>query len=166
MFLEHGREAGQPVDMIAGPPPGQSTTLDHNTEKLRVPFAKAFTIVSERQNFFVLRQKEFYREQHHKINVDNLVWLYTDRPNPNLNRKFQSLWYGPYHVIRNLANILCEIESNGRWTKEKIVMTASVDKSKKCYVLDPDTNLGIPVEVMAAYVRPYFEYQVSNLIQE
>ena len=57
--------------------------------------------------------KKLYRKQHHKINVDNLVWLYTDRPNPNLNRKFQSFWSGPYRVTRNLANTLFEIESYG-----------------------------------------------------
>ena len=34
LFLEHGREARLPVDMITGPPPGQSTILDRYTEKL------------------------------------------------------------------------------------------------------------------------------------
>ena len=158
-FLEHGREPRLPVDMIAGPPPGQATTLDCYTEKLKVQFAKAFAVVAERQNSYVLRQKELYRERHHKINIDDWVWLYTDRPNPNLNRKFQSFWSGPYRVIRNLANTLFEIESYGRWTKEKIVTTAAVDRLKKCFVADPDTNLGIPVELTAANVRPYFEYQ-------
>ena len=158
-FLEHGREARLPVDMIAGPPPGQSTTLDRYTEKLKGQFAKAFSVVAERQNSYVLRQKELYRERHHKINVDDLVWLYTDRPNPNLNRKFQSFWSGPYRVVRNLANTLFEIESYGRWTKEKLVTTAAVDRLKKCFVADPDTNLGVPVELTAADVRPYFEHQ-------
>ena len=158
-FLEHGREARLPVDMIAGPPPGQATTLDRYTERLRAQFAKAFAVVAERQNSYVLRQKELYRERHHKINIDDLVWLYTDRTNPNLNRKFQSFWSGPYRVTRNLANTLFEIESYGRWTKEKIVTTAAVDRLKKCFVADPDTNLGIPVELTAANVRPYFEQQ-------
>ena len=107
----------------------------------------------------MLRQKELYRERHHKINIDDLVWLYTDRTNPNLNRKFQSFWSGPYRVTRNLANTLFEIESYGRWTKEKIVTTAAVDRLKKCFVADPDTNLGIPVELTAANVRLYFEQQ-------
>ena len=89
-LLEHGREARLPVEMIAGPAPGQSTMLDRYTEKLRVQLAKAFSIVSERQNSYVLRQKELYREWHHKISIDDLVWLYTDRPNHNLIRKFQS----------------------------------------------------------------------------
>ena len=158
-FLEHGREARLPVDMIAGPPPGQSTTLDRYTAKLKDQIAKAFCVVTERQNSYVLRQKELYRERHHKINVDDLVWLYTDRPNPNLNRKFQSFWSGPYRVTRILANTLFEIESYGRWTKEKIVTSASVDRLKKCFIADPDTNLGIPVELTAADVRPYFEHQ-------
>ena len=87
------------------------------------------------------------------------MWLYTDRPNPNLNREFQTFWSGPYGVIRNLANTLLEIESHGQWTKEKIVTTASVDRLKKCYVSDPDTNLGVPIELTAADVWLYFEHQ-------
>ena len=87
------------------------------------------------------------------------MWLYTDRANPNLNRKFQSFWSGPYRVTRILASTLFEIESYGRWTKEKIVTSASINRLKKCFIADPDTNLGIPVELTAADVRPYFEHQ-------
>ena len=53
-FLEHGLEARLPVDMIAGPPPGQSTTLDPYTQKLKVQIAKAFAVVTKRQNSYVL----------------------------------------------------------------------------------------------------------------
>ena len=42
-YLEHGREARLPVDMVAGPPPGQSISLDKYTEKLRNQFVQAFT---------------------------------------------------------------------------------------------------------------------------
>ena len=41
-FLEYGLEARLPVDMMAGPPPGQSTTLDHYTQKLKAQISKAF----------------------------------------------------------------------------------------------------------------------------
>ena len=158
-FLEHGREARLPVDLIAGPPPNPSIPLDRYTAKLKKQISKAFCVVAERQNSYILRQKELYRERHHKINIDDLVWLYTDRPNPNLNRKFQSFWSGPFRVTRNLSNTLFEIESYGRWTKEKIVTTAAVDRLKKCFISDPDTNLGVPVELTAADIRPYFEHQ-------
>ena len=30
---------------------------------------------------------------------------------------------------------------------------------KKCYVADPETHLGVPVELTAADVCPYFEHQ-------
>ena len=56
-YLEHGREAGLPVDMIAGPPPAQSDNLDRYTDKIRNQFAKAFSVVAERQNAYILRQK-------------------------------------------------------------------------------------------------------------
>ena len=94
-YLEYGREARLPVDMVAGPPPDQSISLDKYTDNLRNLFVKAFTVVAERQSSYVLRQKELYRERHHKINIDDLVWLYTDSSNPSLNRKFQSFWSGP-----------------------------------------------------------------------
>ena len=158
-FLEHGREARLPVDMIAGPPPVQSDNLDKYTDKIRHQFAKAFSVVAERQNSYILRQKELYRERQHKINIDDLVWLYTDRANPNLNRKFQSFWSGPYKVVKQLSNTIFEIESYGRWSKTKIITAAAVDRLKKCYVTDPETNLGVPVELTATDVRPYFEDQ-------
>ena len=87
------------------------------------------------------------------------MWLYTDRANPGLNRKFQSFWSGLYRVIRQNSNTIFEIESYGRWSKEKIVTYAAIDQLKKCYVADPETNLGVPVELTAADVRPYFEDQ-------
>ena len=34
-----------------------------------------------------------------------------------------------------------------------------MDRLKKCYVTDPETNLGVPVELTASDVRPYFEHQ-------
>ena len=158
-YLEHGREARLPVDMIAGPPPIQSDNLDKYTDKIRHQFAKAFSVVAERQNSYILRQKELYRERQHKINIDDLVWLYTDRANPNLNRKFQSFWSGPYRVVKQLSNTIFEIESYGRRSKSKVITSAAVDRLKKCYITDPETNLGVPVELTATDVRPYFEDQ-------
>ena len=149
-YLEHGREARLPVDMVAGPPPGQSISLDKYTEKLRNQFVKAFTAVAERQNSYVLCRKELYRERHHKINIDDLVWLYSDRSNLSLNWKFQSFWSGPYRVIKQISNTTFETESYGRLSKQKIVTSAAVDRLKKCYVADPETNLGVP---KAAIVR-------------
>ena len=109
-YLEHGREAWLPVDVIASPPPGQSTSLEWYTEKLRNQLAKAFTVVAEWQNSYVLRQKELHRERHQKINIDDLVWLYTHHPNPNLNQKFQSFWSGP------IFNSMVSQISQKNWT--------------------------------------------------
>ena len=99
-YLEHGGEARLPVDMVAGPPPEQSFSLDRYTEKIHGQFVKAFTVVAGQQNSYVLCQKELYRERQHEINIDDLVWLHNDRANPSLNRKFQSFWSGPRPVAR------------------------------------------------------------------
>ena len=158
-FLEHGREARLPVDLIVGNPPDSSFSLPRYVSKLKDDISKAYETVAERQDSYIIRQREIFRERHHKINIDDLVWLYTDRPNPNLNRKFQSFWSGPYRVVLQLANTMYQLESFGRWSKEKIVIAAAVDRLKKCYMVDPDTNIGVPVELTAADVRPYFENQ-------
>ena len=158
-YLEHGREARLPVDMIAGPPPAKSDNLDRYTDKLWNQFSKAFSVVAERQNSYIMRQKELYRERQHKINIHDLVWLYTDRANPSLNRKFQSFWTGPYRVVKQLSNTIFEVESYGRWSKTKIITSAAVDRLKKCYISDPETNLGVPMELTVTDVRPYFEDQ-------
>ena len=68
-------------------------------------------------------------------------------------------WSGPYRVVKQLSNTIFEIESYGRWSKTKIITSAAVDRLKKCYISDPETNLGVPVELTATDVRPYFEDQ-------
>ena len=85
--------------------------------------------------------------------------LYTDRANPSLNQKFQSFRSGPYKVVKQLSNTIFEVESYGRWSKNKIITSVAVDRHKKCYISDPETNLGVRVELTATDVRPYFEDQ-------
>ena len=58
-YLEHGREARLPVDMIAGPPPAQSNNLDRYTDKFRNQFSKAFSVVAERQNSYIMRKRSY-----------------------------------------------------------------------------------------------------------
>ena len=41
-------------------------------------FHKAYKVVTEQQNNYILRQQELYREREQRINIDDLVWIYTD----------------------------------------------------------------------------------------
>ena len=77
-FLEHGREARLPIDLIAGNPNGESQQLDLYTSKMSHRFNRAFQIVAEKQRSYILRQQELYRERDQQIKVDDLVWLYGD----------------------------------------------------------------------------------------
>ena len=43
--------------------------------------------------------------------------------------------------------------------EEKIITSAAVDRLKKCYISDPETNLRVPIELTVTDVRPYFEDQ-------
>ena len=98
-----------------------------------------------------------YREGEKRIKVDDLVWVYTDKPNPELNRKFQLFWFGPYQVIEQVTNVIDKVESYGRWTKEPLRITVAVDQLKKCYLSDPETNQGVPVLLRSQDLTPYLE---------
>ena len=120
-------------------------------------FHKAYKVVAEQQNNYILRQQELYREREQRINVDDLVWIYTNRPNPELNRKFQLFWSGPYRVIEQVTNVIYKVESYRGWTKEPLRITVAVDRLKKCYLSYPDTNQGVPVELNSNDLTPYFQ---------
>lgn len=158
-FLEHGREARLPIHLAIGDPPHQPALISQYVKRLREIFKTAYSQVSEKQHTYIMRQRELYRERQHKIVPGDLVWLYTERPDPSLNRKFQSFWSGPYTVLLQVTNTLFKIESYGRWTTSPVVTTVAVDRLKKCYHADPDTNLGIPVSITSEDVRPYYDHQ-------
>ena len=86
-FLEHGREARLPIDLIAGNPNDVATQLDSYVMNLKDKFHRVYKVVAEQQNSYILRQQELYREREKRIKVDDLVWVYTDKPNPELNRE-------------------------------------------------------------------------------
>ena len=104
-FLEHGREAHLPIDLISGNPNDGFTRLDSYVTNMKDKFHRAHKVVAEQQNSYILRQQELYREHEKRIKVDDLVWVYSDKPNPELNRKFQSFWSGPYRVVEQVTNV-------------------------------------------------------------
>ena len=156
-FLEHGREARLPVDLIASGIDYEPQSLSVYAKQMHERISKAFATVSKKHDEYILRQRDLYKEKQLRIRVDDLVWLFTDRPNPDLNRKFQSFWSGPFRVIQQITNVIFKIQSYGRWSSTEITTTAAVDRLKKCYVRDPDTNQGIPVPLRAQDLQPYFE---------
>ena len=98
-----------------------------------------------------------YQEAEKKILENDLVWLYTNRPSPQLNRKFQSFFTGPFRVIKQLTNTIFKIEAYGNWNAKPIITTAAIDRLKRCTVRDPESIIDVPITLTAADVQPYFE---------
>ena len=114
-------------------------------------------MVASNQNQYIMRQRNLYQEQEKKFLEGDLVWLYTNRPDPNLNRKFQSFYSGPYRIIQQVSNTLFKIEAYGNWNASPIITVVAVDRLKKCTVRDPENNLDLPINIRASDVQPYFE---------
>ena len=156
-FLQYGREARLPIDLVYGSIPIVTQNIDEYVNRLHTTFQLAYQIVAQRQNDYILRQRALYQEKAKMILVDDLVWLFTKRPNPELNRKFQSFYSGPYRVTKQVSNTLFEIQSYGKWCSEVITTVAAVDRLKKCTIRDPETNEGVPIDLKASDVAPYYE---------
>ena len=156
-FLTYGREARMPIDLLYGSVALEASSYDAYANRLHKVFENAYKLVALRQNDYVLRQRSLYHEKAKVIQPNDLVWLYTKRPNPALNRKFQSFYTGPYQVIKQVSNTIFEIRSYGKWCVDPVTTTAAVDRLKKCTIRDPETNEGIPVDLKASDVAPYFE---------
>ena len=156
-FLTYGREARFPIDLVYGSVPLEERNTSEHVQRLHNTFQSAYDLVSRRQNDYIQRQRSLYQEKARVIQVDDLVWLFTKRPNPVLNRKFQCFYSGPYKVIRQVSNTIFEIESYGKWCSDPITTIAAVDRLKKCTIRDPETNEGIPIDLKASDVAPYYE---------
>ena len=153
-YLEHGREARLPVDVIA-PAPFREEKLSPYVRDLHLRLSRAFSKVIDQQKHYVDRHRELYSEFHKRLVVGDLVYLYTPRANPQLNRKFQSFWSGPYRIIERLSNVMFVIQSHGNWTTQEVRVTVAVDRLKRCTISNPDTNAGVPIALTAEDLIPY-----------
>ena len=60
-------------------------------------------------------------------------------------------------MIEQVTNVIYKVESYGRCTEEPLRITVAVDRLKKCYLSDPETNQGVPVALRSQDLTPYFE---------
>ena len=156
-FMEHGREARLPVELLTSNPPKTFESPNKYVESMFENFTKAFINVADNQRRYICRQQAIHSEAGKKILVGDLVWLYTDRPNPHLNRKFQSFWSGPFKVVQQISSTIFKIETHGNWSINPVTTVVAVDRLVKCILDEPDFNQGVPVELKAEDLVPYHQ---------
>ena len=91
-FLNHGREAQLPIDIMYGPPPGQPQSQSQSQ------FAR--NLVSKMDEAFkTARETLAQAHRRQKENYDAQVWLH----NPvSIRRKLAPCWLGPYIIKKRL----------------------------------------------------------------
>lgn len=155
-YLEHGREARLPVDVAVGNSPSTEMSQDDYVRDIQKKFHRAFDEVRNEQKAYIHRQRDLYINSEKKIVVGDLVWLWTPRARKNLPKKFQSFWTGPYVVVRQISNVIFEIESHGDWSEKVVRTVAAVDRLKHC---KPGKDEEIPrVQLNEAELRPLDAY--------
>lgn len=142
-----GKELRLPIDMVYGAPGSEPLPQTEYARKLAARMRLAYQQVRMNQELHVERMHQTYNSRNQSMNVGDLVWLYTPRSDPELNRKFQSYWTGPWKIKRFITNVLLDVETHGRWTTKPEQATVSLNRLKKCVLKEEDINYGVPIDL-------------------
>lgn len=102
-FLNHGREARLPIDLVYGPPPDNRQSPSKFVKDTVESLTKAFTTVRDNLSQAHKRQKDNYdtRVHHKPYKPGDRVWLH----NPaSLRQKLAPRWLGPFIVKKRLES--------------------------------------------------------------
>ena len=103
-FLQHGREARIPADLVYGSPPSETRedATDFVTE-LQSTLHEAFQTAREQLGKAASRRKRQYdlRSKPHDFAVGSLVWCFVPRRKQGRYRKWQSWYDGPFTITRS-----------------------------------------------------------------
>lgn len=133
-FLQYGREARIPADLVYGLPPDANhqtnTSLPEFVLQQRDTLHDAFALARQHLGASAERRKRQYdmRTRPREFHVGTWVWCLVPRLRSGRYRKWQSPYHGPFLVIKQLGPLNYLIQRTARskpWT-------VHVDKLKEC----------------------------------
>jgi len=132
-YLLHGREARIPADLIYGPPPEpeQTPDLPQFVEEQQRTLRDAFSLVRQHLGHAARRRKRDYdlRARPRHFATGSWVWVYTPRRKMGRYPKWQSLYQGPFLVIKQLGPVNYLVQRSPKSNP----WTVHVDKLTPCH---------------------------------
>jgi len=130
-YMNYGREAKIPADIIYGTPVEQPQTHSQYASNLRQSLEKAYSQARNEMNTAAQRQKSLYDNKLHgePYKVNDLVWLLNPAAPKEISRKLNSPWIGPFPVVKKLSDIVYCIQDVCNRRKCQVV---HFDRLKPC----------------------------------
>ena len=146
-FLQHGREAMLPIDLIFPRPPQEYSVATEYGQEMAERLDRAFAYVRDRQDKVIKRQVSMASEQFKDkpLKEGELVWYYSPQQQPGKSRKLRRGWRGPFRVIQVISEVTYVIQPTGEWTNKRPKLATVIHRLKR---YNPDTAL--PTEVSQA----------------
>ena len=132
-FLQYGREARIPADLVYGLPPDLARQTDASdfAEEQRAKFSQAYELVRQHLGSAARRRKHDYdlRAKPQQFAIGSKVWVFVPRRRSGRYAKWQCRYQGPFTVVAHPGPVTYIVQKTDRsrpWT-------VHVDKMKTCY---------------------------------
>jgi hypothetical protein len=133
-FLQYGREARIPADLVYGMPPDANQLTNSSMPEFVLQqqdtLLEAFALARQHLGVSAERRKRQYdmRSRPREFPVGTWVWCLIPRFRSGRYRKWQSPYHGPFLVVKQLGSLTYVIQRTAR-SKPWV---AHVDKLKEC----------------------------------
>ena len=105
-----GREAKLPVDFVIPTPQAESRTINNHVAEMIKRFKKIYAEIRKNNEAIIRRNANAYSGKQHDYDVGQRVWYLCPRKVRGKPAKLTDEWLGPYSIIRQVAQVLYEIE--------------------------------------------------------
>jgi hypothetical protein len=131
--LLFGRDPPLPLDLLFKPPDeelpfSEATTPAQYAKEVRERVQEAFSYARENLKTAVTRRRQSYLKAKQGYVPGDNVWLLTPVSKPNIARKLQDHWSGPWLVVQKHSDVLYEIKAPEHWKIMKHQQVVSVDR--------------------------------------
>jgi hypothetical protein len=142
LFL--GRETRMPLDLVMGTPiedDGQPRSVDAYVQKIKEETEEAYEIARRELRVAAERRKKTYdiRVKKTEFAVNDWVWYWYPRKYTQKSPKWQSMYTGPYLIVRVIEPVNFVLQKSSR-SKPFVV---HMDKLKKCFCSTPKSWLNV-----------------------
>ena len=161
LFL--GRETRMPLDLVMGVPKkneGQPQSTDVYVQKLKEETEAAYEIARRELRVAAERRRKTYdiRVKKTEFTVNEWVWYWYPRRYTKRSPKWQSMYTGPYLIIRAIEPVNFLLQRTPR-SKPFVV---HMDKLKKCFCDTPASWLDTDQSVEQATMSNSHDVITSN----
>ena len=139
--LLFGRDPPLPIEIAFAKPEEREeifTKAEEYAKDIKERIQVAYKYARENLKMAVERRRNSYLKAKQGYKPGDLAWLFTPVSKPNLARKLQNHWSGPWTVTRVLSAVLYEILAPPNWNLPEPRQVVAVDRLAPFRLTEPE----------------------------